>query len=270
MAATTSQLRSLFAPACSNDRTVLTLHGAGRISVRNVTVDAFRALNACLVKHKYSTRRADTGAYNCRKITGGTGYSLHAYGIAADLNWNTNPYGRKLVTDMPSAMVRDIKAIRTRNGKQVFRWGGDYSTNKDAMHYEVVCSPADLRTGINPSTVPGAVAYTPPPVQGNLVRSVPKVTRQQRAGTWRKGDQGAPVHFLQGLINIMIDAGQVKSPKLVVDGIYGDRTVAAVRAVQQFGRTMQSLSGSKPNIAVDGIAGPQTMNVVKFWVDVAT
>jgi hypothetical protein len=30
----------------------------------------------------------------------------------------------------------------------VFRWGGSYSKNKDAMHFEVVCSPANLATGV--------------------------------------------------------------------------------------------------------------------------
>ena len=263
MASITGRLRGQYAPPCSNDRTVLNLHGAGRISIRNVTIDAFRALNACLVKHRYSTRRADTGAFNCRRITGGSGYSLHAYGIAADLNWSTNPYGRRLVTDMPGAMVRDIKAIRTNNGKTVFRWGGDYSTNKDAMHYEVICPPADLRSGINPRTVPGA--STPPSSGGRPVPS----TRQQRAGTWRKGDQGAGVHFMQAMINIMIDAGQVKSSKLVVDGFYGDKTVAAVRSVQTFGRAMQQIASGRSSISVDGIAGPQTFNIIKFWVPVA-
>lgn len=118
------------------------------MSVRPDIIPAVAALDARLRAHNYRTRKADTGAYNCRKITGGSGYSLHAYGIALDINWQSNPYGPTLVTDMPAAMVADIKAIRTRNGKQVWRWGGDYAGNKDAMHFEIVCSPADLATGI--------------------------------------------------------------------------------------------------------------------------
>lgn len=155
---TTTQLRKAWGPACApaSHRTTIALNGAGRITVDARCANAFRALNACLVKHRYVTRRNDTGAYNCRRITGGTGYSLHAYGIAADLNWSSNPYGKRLITDMPPAMRADIKAIRTRNGRQVFGWGGDYRSSKDAMHYEVVCTPADLATGIDPATVPGA------------------------------------------------------------------------------------------------------------------
>ncbi len=156
----TSQLRSAWAPACkpSSSRVTITLYGGGRITVDRRCEQAFKALNQCLITHGYRTRIVDTGAYNCRIITGGTGYSLHAYGIAADLNWQTNPYGKKLITDMPPAMRADIKALRTKNGKQVFGWGGDYRTNKDAMHWEIVCSPADLATGLANSSTP------PPPV----------------------------------------------------------------------------------------------------------
>lgn len=146
---TTTQLRNWWAPACTGPFSLVELFGDGRVSVRPAIVPAVRALDACLQKHNYRTRRADTGAYNCRRITGGTGYSLHAYGIALDINWQSNPYGPRLVTNMPAAMIRDIKAIRTRNGQQVWRWGGDYSGNKDAMHFEIVCHPTDLATGID-------------------------------------------------------------------------------------------------------------------------
>ena len=168
---TTAQLRAAWGPACrpSSTRVTIALHGAGRITVDRRCEPAFRALNACLVAHDYRTRRADTGAYNCRRITGGTGYSLHAYGIAADINWSTNPYGRRLVTDMPAAMIAAIKAIRTRNGVRVFGWGGDYRTNKDAMHFEVVCHPSDLATGIDLATIPGHPTTTPPTTGGFLM-----------------------------------------------------------------------------------------------------
>ncbi len=153
---TTTQLRSWWSPACK--------------AKGPVYLPAYRALDACLVAHGYKLRQADTGAYNCRTITGGTGYSLHSYGpgarftftggvsvttaLAVDLNWSTNPYGPRLVTDMPRRMTDAIKAVRTNNGKQVWRWGGDYRGNKDAMHFEVTCRPADLATGIDPTTLP--------------------------------------------------------------------------------------------------------------------
>lgn len=155
---TTQQLRDWWAPPCVGPFVKVELHGEGAVTVRPEILPAVAALDACLKAHNYPTRQKDTGAYNCRVITGGKKYSLHAYRIALDLNWQTNPYGLVLVTDMPAEMVADIKAIRTRSGKQVWRWGGDYSGNKDAMHYEITCSPQDLATGI-----------APPPQEDDLV-----------------------------------------------------------------------------------------------------
>lgn len=148
----TAELRILWAPACTAPFARLNLYGEGVVTVDVLIVDAVKALNAVLIDWDYRTRRADTGAYNCRQITGGTNYSLHAYGIAVDLNWSTNPYGRTLVTDMPIGMIEAIEGIRTAGGVQVWRWGGRYSNNKDAMHFEVVASPAELARGIQSQT----------------------------------------------------------------------------------------------------------------------
>jgi hypothetical protein len=148
----TAELRILWAPACTAPFARLNLYGEGVVTVDVLIVDAVKALNAVLIDWDYRTRRADTGAYNCRQITGGTNYSLHAYGIAVDLNWSTNPYGRTLVTDMPIGMIEAIEGIRTAAGVQVWRWGGRYSNNKDAMHFEVVASPAELARGIQSQT----------------------------------------------------------------------------------------------------------------------
>ncbi len=157
----TAAARREWSPACTVPRKTISLYGDGRITIHAETVEAFLALDDCLRAHNYRTRAADTGALVCRAITGGTGYSLHAYGIAADINWNSNPYGKRLVTDMPAAMVADIKAIRTGSGEYVFGWGGDYSTNKDAMHFEVRCTRADLATGIRRNTIPAAPPAEP-------------------------------------------------------------------------------------------------------------
>jgi hypothetical protein len=158
---TTSSARREWSPACTFDKRTIALHGQGRITVRVECVEAFLALDDCLRAHHYLTRAADTGAYVCRAITGGTGYSLHAYGVAADINWQTNPYGPRLVTDMPRAMVDDILSIKTGNGEHVFGWGGNYRTNKDAMHFEVLCSRADLATGIRRVSIPPVTPARP-------------------------------------------------------------------------------------------------------------
>jgi hypothetical protein len=171
---TTSEIRT-WSPACKTKTQSLT--------------GAYKALDAWLKKFLYAPEQYHTGAFNCRQITGGTSYSLHAYNpngpfvfwsgakvtmaIAVDINWQRNPYGKVLITDMPSAMVAAIKAVRTNSGKQVWRWGGDYTGNKDAMHYEIICHPKDLATGINPATLPGAQPQPipVPPVSPSTVGS---------------------------------------------------------------------------------------------------
>lgn len=119
-----------------------------RITTHKAAKAAFEALGRVMHAHGYKVKRGDTGAYNLRVIVGTNRLSNHSWGLALDVNWSTNPYGARLVTDMPKPMVDDILAIKTRNGKPVFRWGGNYRGKKDAMHYEVMVTPADLGTGI--------------------------------------------------------------------------------------------------------------------------
>jgi len=143
--------------------------------------EAWDAHQTVMRHYNYKLRDADTGSRNCRPITGGTAYSLHAFflncyivlwnlgkklkaSLALDSNWQTNSYGPTLVTDRPRAMCDDIEDIRTNSGAQVFRWGGYYTGNKDAMHDEVVCTPADLATGVNWSTVRGHSSQQPTPI----------------------------------------------------------------------------------------------------------
>jgi hypothetical protein len=152
----TSAMRAAWAPACSPH--------PHRMRV------AYEALDAVFKKWGYKPRSGVTGSFNCRPITGGSNYSLHAYedgdkftfwtgvvvtmACAIDVNWDKNPYGPNFVTDMPRGMVNEILALRTANGAQVWGWGGLYSGNKDTMHYELHCSPPDLATGIRPSVNP--------------------------------------------------------------------------------------------------------------------
>jgi len=148
-AVSTQAIRNQWSPPCAPGAVVVKFPSGAKISVDPRAGEAFGALAVTTEAFGYNVRPGDTGAYNCRRITGGSGYSLHAYKIAADLNWTTNFYGRRLVTDMPPAMTSAIKGIRTNSGQTIFRWGGDYSGNKDAMHFEIIVSPAVLASGVN-------------------------------------------------------------------------------------------------------------------------
>lgn len=70
------------------------------------------------------------GGYNCREVKNKPGYwSMHAFGLAIDINPSTNPYNQTtLKTDMPASFV----ALFTSAG---WGWGGNWSSPKDPMHF---------------------------------------------------------------------------------------------------------------------------------------
>jgi hypothetical protein len=210
---TTAQLRKAWPAACGVPLTGTDLVQGVRIQCHAQITTAVRALGLVMQAHGYAVRKGDTGAYNCRQITGGSGSSLHSHGIAIDVNWNTNPYrgDNRLVTDMPRVMVTAILAIRTSNGKEVWGWGGNYRSVKDAMHYEIVCTPADLATGIDWSTV-----KQPSLAAGNF-HEWPLIQR---------GDRGPAVEKLHGLLDIA-KAGDVGF------GVFGPLTETTVREYQR-------------------------------------
>lgn len=232
MARSTRDLRKLWSPACDFEKRTLNMYSGARLAGLNAQVfEAFQALDAIMRSFNYVPRANtpgawETGAYNCRKITGGSNWSLHAYGIAADINARTNPYGQALVTDMPFAMVEAIKAIRTNSEAAIFRWGGDYRSIKDAMHYEVIASPEEMKTGVDWETV----SMEPP--NPNDPRSWP---------TLRQGDRGPSVETLHELL---ADAGFAEVNK---GKVMGSKTADAVRQYQH-----------SRKLDVDAIVGPQT------------
>lgn len=163
----TQQMRDLWAPHGPSHNTLrfafwngVYVRGDGRM------YDALKALDAILRRYQYRPKQDETWGYNNRAITGGSRPSLHAYGIAFDINSRANPYGRKLISDMPRAMVEEIEAICTVDGQRVWRWGGDWNDNNkadddshDAMHFECQASPAELARGV---LVPAGAARAAP------------------------------------------------------------------------------------------------------------
>lgn len=265
MAGPSSQtLRNWWAPACRPPYVTVTLHGGGKVSVRPSIVPAVQALDACLRAAGYLTRPRDTGAFNCRRITGGSGYSMHAYGIALDINWQSNAYSSRLRTDMPRAMTNAITAIRTNSGAVVWRWGGNYTGNKDSMHFEIVCTPRDIAAGINAHTVPGGPAKVTRPTAPTL--APPKVPVNGVHSTPSDKARNGPIHWLQDMLN-MVRAKQHK-PMIPADGKYGPSTVAAVKDFQSFVNAMADLAHSKAaRWTVSGSAGPRTVGGLCWWVN---
>lgn len=229
---THEEVRRLWQPACGRELTTFVFHGGARATVAVETTDAWRALDQVMQRHQYPVRRGETGGYDCRDIRAGGPKSLHAFGIACDINWNTNHLRRDnvLVTDMPRRMIDDIIAIRTVGGARIFWWGGDYETFKDAHHFEIMASPAELVAGIDWSTVRA------PRPRSDLPRTWP---------TLQRGDRGPTVAKLQAML---ADVGfDPLPPNGAGEGTFGPRTDAQVRAYQRSRR-----------LVVDGVVGSQT------------
>lgn len=210
---TTSELRKIWGPSCAARLEKVIMHSGARVNVAPETAEAWRALDMLMQQHKYAPG-AGTGAYHCRAITGGKGLSLHAFGIAVDINPHANPYRKDnmLITDMPQPMVRAIKAIRTKAGQTVFRWGGDYRDIKDTMHFEVVASRSELAHGLDWDTVRER-RYSP-----------------QAPHTWpvlQRRDTGPTVTELQRRLTA---AG---FPVGDIDGRFGQKTQDAVEAYER-------------------------------------
>jgi hypothetical protein len=68
------------------------------------------------------------GCYAPRRIPGSGSLSLHAWGLAVDLNASRNPQGS------PPRQDRRLVRIMERHG---FSWGGRWPTVPDGMHFEL-------------------------------------------------------------------------------------------------------------------------------------
>ncbi|WP_157381762.1 M15 family metallopeptidase [Burkholderia ubonensis] len=101
----------------------------------------------------------NTSAFNARPITGGSEWSMHAYGVAIDINPRQNPYisfgegGVATVLPAPAAkeamnrlnyrpgknfrpgQAEDVVDIFANNG--FFQWGGYWDYPIDYQHFEV-------------------------------------------------------------------------------------------------------------------------------------
>ncbi len=99
-----------------------------------------------------SMRANNTSAFNCRKVTGGRGYSKHAYGVAIDINPLINPYvkrrksgivvepesGRPYIkrdASVPGLIIKGDVAHRAFTSRG-FTWGGTWRSVQDYQHFE--------------------------------------------------------------------------------------------------------------------------------------
>jgi D-alanyl-D-alanine carboxypeptidase len=97
----------------------------------------------------YASIQADnTSAFNCRNITGGSGWSMHAYGLAVDINPIENPYVYADGTTAHAASRPYLNRAAVREGMAVahgtlvrafdaagWGWGGRWPGPTDYQHF---------------------------------------------------------------------------------------------------------------------------------------
>lgn len=122
----------------------------------------------------------DDWGYAERPVRGGSDLSNHASGTAEDLNATKHPLA---VTGTWSAAEK--LAIHNHlkdyvdpvTGKNVIRWGEDYSNRKDGMHFEINASPAAVAR-----VYAKLNSTTPPPVTDTPAKDVTVATWSIRNG----------------------------------------------------------------------------------------
>lgn len=86
----------------------------------------------------------DEWGWAARPVRGSSDISNHASATAEDLNATRHPLGVPTLQTFTAAQARKIRRkLRFLFG--LVRWGGDYSRRPDAMHFEIVGTPAQVR-----------------------------------------------------------------------------------------------------------------------------
>lgn len=196
-----------------------------------------------------------------RPIRGGSSWSSHAFGAAFDWRYTDPGPGRKLLEAEVLPWLIDnshelhVQRIHDYDAKDYWQAGKGWTGRSPGqgwgwLHIETHpdgyfdATPVEERIGAQP---------LPPPIV-----EIPFAPDRAVWGLWpwnknkptiTVGDRGEVVRYLQGVLKVK--AGQQLGP---IDGIFGERTAAAVKAVQGFFE-----------LRPDAIVGPKTWPVID-WI----
>lgn len=163
------------------------------------------------------------GGYNKRRTSSGK-WSHHAQGLAIDINPDKNPYGKKLITDMPS----NISQIAAKHG---LGWGGNWRSSKDAMHFSAAAREGgsiQIGRSANVYTGPagGPVSSTQATVPSASNQSAPQSNMLTQGPPYKNNNKVAKMQTY--LENLGYSVGSTG-----IDGKYGWRTANAVAAFKK-------------------------------------
>lgn len=169
--------------------------------------------------------KEDTGGYNPKKIEGSDTWSNHASGTAMDLRWNRHPMGKPATFTAPQAAK--IRA-QLKFYEGVIRWGGDYKSRVDDMHFEINKGPADLaRIAAKCKGTAPAPKPTKPTVPATLVVDGslgPKTIAKWQSVMGTTVDGKIDAHDSELVRAVQTKLRATVDHRLVVDGILGPKT----------------------------------------------
>lgn len=163
--------------------------------------------------------------YAYRAISGSTTYSNHASGTAIDCNAPRHPLGAS--GTFSSTQVSRIRSILTYCDG-VVRWGGDYSSRKDEMHFEINVRPGDARLAA-------------------LVTKIGGGGGGGSTATWSTVSPGATGFRVTAIQHLLRSRGY----SLTADGVFGDTTLARVKSFQ-----------TSKGLVADGVVGAKTWSAL--------
>lgn len=188
--------------------------------------------------------KKDTGGYNPRAIAGSNIDSNHASGTAMDLRWQKHPVGKKGTFTKGQ---KDKIHTQLKFYEGVIRWGEDYKSNVDGMHYEINKPASDVARIARKCKV----SMQPKPPAKPVPLIVDGDLGPKTIARWRelmnvnvRGELTAEfIKVVQGYLRVRVDQ------RLKVDGDLGRKTIAAL---QRYLKT-----------PVDGVMSKPVSEVVK-------
>lgn len=165
-----------------------------------------------------------------RRISGSTSWSFHAPGIAIDLNAKRHPMGvGATFTTRQIMAVRQLQDKYSYGGRTLIRWGQDYRSRVDGMHFELIQSRTNCLAAVR-------LLQTPKNWTEKLMTNLP---------TLRLGAEGTDVRTWQGLLC-------ARGFIVKIDGEFGPDTEDKTKRLQ---RALGADHG------VDGVVGPETWHM---------
>jgi hypothetical protein len=135
------------------------------LRIRRFPIASAKLMNEYRGDDDASMDRNNTSSFNVRAVAGGSSISLHAYGLAIDLNPVQNPFVKRSgaksgISPKAGAEYVDRKNLRPGMSETVVElfadhgfpiWGGEWTNPVDYQHFQVSRKLADRLARLSPA-----------------------------------------------------------------------------------------------------------------------